>query len=47
MNTSEEEDTLIKWMRRRLKEKVTRRGVPGSLVLQQNGELGSYVVARE
>ena len=31
MNMSEEEDTLVKWMRRRLKEKVTRRGVPGSL----------------
>jgi len=47
MNMSEEEDTLVKWLRRRFKEKVTRRGVPGSLVLQQSSELGSNVVARE
>jgi hypothetical protein len=34
MNMSEEEDILVKWMRIRLKEKVTRRGVAGSLLLQ-------------
>jgi hypothetical protein len=35
MNMSEEEDIFVKWMRRRLKDKVTRRGVPGSILLQQ------------